>query len=144
MYSDDEIDNRERRGLRHVDAIEERCGTSEQRDEPHEDKANLVAHEQPVAGKNGEARKNRRRDFRAQAEVREPSEGNLENVKQQMVVDVIFGTEGRQRQPDELRRKVMTANALPKQPAPLDVIVAVKITTTYRPCRKLQAPDQQA
>src|SRR5215471_4575507 len=120
MYSDDQIDNRKRRGLRHVDAIEEWCGTSEQRDQPHEDKANLVAHQQPVAGKNGETRKNCRSDFRPQAEVREPGEGNLEYVKQQVMVDVIFGAESRQRQPDELRGKVMTANTLPKQPAPLD------------------------
>jgi len=87
-----------------------------------------MSHQQAVAGEDSQARKDGRGDFCAQPEITKPGEGHLKEVKQQVVIYVVFRIERSKRKPAKRRRKVVVAKRLPEHAAPLDVVVPVEIS----------------
>ena len=64
----------------------------------------------------------------AQPKVTKPGEGHLKEVKQQVMIYVVFRIERSKRKPAKRWWKVMGAQRLPEHAAPLDVIVAVEVS----------------
>ena len=107
---------------------EKRRRTGKQREQPDERVTNSVTHQQPVAGEDSQAGKNSRRDFGTQPEIAKPGERHLEEVKQQVMIYVVFRIERSKRKPAKRWRKSMVAQRLPKHATPLDVVIAVEIS----------------
>jgi hypothetical protein len=91
---------------------------------------NAEVDEQPVAGKHGQTGEDDRRDFRAFSRILKLRERNLHDVKKQMVIDVLFRVERRQRQPGKLRWEFPLLYSFPECARPLDVIVTVVVAAT--------------
>lgn len=65
-------------------------------------------------------------------------------MKKKMVIDVVLGVKRRQGQPGKQRRKTPIPHGFPKHAAPLNMVVAIKVATTYGLSGKLQLPEYQA
>ena len=65
-------------------------------------------------------------------------------MEQQVMIDEVSGIQCGQRQPDESRREVSLSQRFPEQAAPLDVIVAVKVSAADRVRGKLESPEDEA
>ena len=65
-------------------------------------------------------------------------------MKEQMVVDVIVRIKSRQWQPRERRWKTAVADRLPNDPAPLGMIVTIKISAADRRGGELKPPKYNA
>src|ERR1700752_1094401 len=66
-------------------------------------------------------------------------------MKQEVVIDIVSGIQGGQRQPGEgWGTKVFCFDVFPKQARPLHVVIAVEITAANRSGRKLKSPEQNS
>ena len=70
--------------------------------------------------------------------------GNLKDVKEPVMVDIVPGIERGQWQPNKGRSQVVAAKTFPEQPTPHEVIIAVIVAAANRPGGKLQPPEDQA
>jgi len=143
VYAGDEQHDGDAHCLRHVHAIEERRGAAQEGEEPDERVTDAMSQDEPEARQDGEARKQCRRHFRAEPNIAEPREGNLQHVEEQMMIDVILRVQRRQREPREGGRKLPPLDSFPEQLAPTDVIVTVIITAADCARRELQPPEDQ-
>src|SRR4030095_94311 len=99
MNRDNQEYDCERRGLRHIHSEKKRCRAGKQCDEPNEDVSNAIFDQKPVAGDNGEAAKEERCDLSSQPWIAELRKRNLNYVKKEVVVDVVFWIQCGKRQP---------------------------------------------
>src|SRR6185437_1057096 len=127
MNSDDEIDDREGWRLSHVESVKKRRRAGKQRQQPDERVTNSMSHQQPITREDSQARKDSRRDFGGHPQITKPGEGHLKEVKQQVMVYIVFWIERSKRKPAKGWWKVMVAQRFPEHAAPLDVVVAVEI-----------------
>src|SRR6266851_399496 len=111
--------------------------------QPDQPVTNFVAHHQPVTGKDGQAGENNRGHLRPRLQIAKPRERNQNDVKEQVVIDVIAGIQRRQRQPGKGGWEMLRAHVFPKQARPFDVIVAVKVAAADRLSLALQQPEHQ-
>src|SRR5205085_8107739 len=98
----------------------------------------------PVAGEDREAGEEPRADLRAGLEVRKPREGNLEDVEEEVMVNVVLRVERGERQRVERRRGVARQYPLPEHLAPAEVVVGVVVAAADRAGRELQVPEDRA
>src|SRR5882724_2750661 len=129
-YRNYQINNGEGRRLCHVETVEKWCGATQQRQEPDERVTNSITHQQPVTGEDCQAPEDSRGELCAWPKIAKPGEWHLEEVEKQVMIDVVFWIESGKRQPGKLRWKTSAAQRFPKQAAPLDVIVTIKISAT--------------